>query len=347
MSNLALTAKKNPFWAFCSFCLENKTMKAIRMNNPGDASVLSYEEVTLPAPAPNEARVKIAAAGLNFIDIYQRKGLYKLALPLTLGQEAAGVVEAIGSDVTEVKVGDRVAWASVMGAYADVAIVPAARLVPVPEAISLEQAAAVMLQGMTAHYLAISTFPLKQGDTCVVHAASGGAGLLLTQIAKLRGAFVIGTMSTEEKAALAKQAGADETILYTQQDFEQEVKRITAGKGVDVVYDSVGKDTFTKGLNCIRPRGLMVLWGQSSGPVDAFDPQILNAKGALFLTRPSLGFYTQTRDELLSRAGDLFYWMSAGKLNVRIDKTFALRDAGEAHRYMEGRNTKGKVLLIP
>ena len=322
-------------------------MKAIRVNNTGDANVLMYEDVQLPAPAPNEARVKIAAAGLNFIDIYQRKGLYKLALPLTLGQEAAGVVETVGSDVTEVKAGDRVAWASVMGAYAEYANVPAARLVQVPEAVSLEQAAAVMLQGKTAHYLAVSTFPLKQGNTCVVHAAAGGAGLLLTQIAKLRGAFVIATMSTEEKAALAKKAGADETILYTQVDFEPEVKRITAGKGVDVIYDSVGKDTFLKGLNCIRPCGMMVLWGQSSGPVDPFDPQLLNAKGALFLTRPSLSFYTQTREALLSRAGDLFYWISAGKLDVRIDKTFALRDAAEAHRYMEGRNTKGKVLLIP
>jgi NADPH2:quinone reductase len=200
---------------------------------------------------------------------------------------------------------------------------------------------------MTAHYLATSTYPLKQGSTCVVHAAGGGAGLLLTQIAKLRGAFVIGTMSTEEKAALAKKAGADETILYTQQDFEQEVKRITDGKGVDVVYDSVGKDTFAKSMNCLKPRGYMVLWGQASGPVEPIDPQILNAKGSLFLTRPTLGSYTQTRDELLSRAGDLFYWMSAGKLDVRIDKTFALKDAGEAHSYMEGRNTKGKVLLIP
>jgi NADPH2:quinone reductase len=322
-------------------------MKAIRVNTPGDASVLSHEDVALPAPAPNEARVKIAAAGLNFIDIYQRKGAYKMPLPFTLGQEAAGVVEAVGSEVTEVKVGDRVAWAGAMGAYAEYANAPAARLVPVPEAVSLEQAAAVMLQGMTAHYLATSTYPLKPGSTCVVHAAGSGAGLLLTQIARLRGAFVIGTMSTEEKAALAKKAGANETILYTQQDFEGEVKRITEGKGVDVVYDSVGRDTFAKSLNCLKPRGLMVLWGQSSGPVEPMDPQILNAKGSLFLTRPSLGSYTQTRDELLSRAGDLFYWMSAGKLDVRIDKTFALQDAGEAHRYMEGRNTKGKVLLMP
>jgi NADPH2:quinone reductase len=330
------------------FILSKKeTMKAIRVNTPGDASVLSYEDVALPAPAANEARVKIAAAGLNFIDIYQRKGAYKMPLPFTLGQEAAGVVEAVGADVTEVKVGDRVAYASIIGAYAEAANVPAARLVPVPDAVSLDQAAAVMLQGMTAHYLATSTYPLKQGSTCVVHAAAGGAGLLLTQIAKLRGAFVIGTMSTEEKAALAKKAGADETILYTQQDFEQEVKRITEGQGVDVVYDSVGKDTFAKSMNCLKPRGYMVLWGQASGPVEPLDPQILNAKGSLFLTRPSLGSYTQTRDELLARAGDLFDWMSAGKLNVRIDQTFALRDAGEAHRYMEGRHTKGKVLLIP
>jgi NADPH2:quinone reductase len=270
-----------------------------------------------------------------------------MPLPFTLGQEAAGVVDAVGSEVTGVKVGDRVAYASVIGAYAEYANVPAARLVPVPEAVSMEQAAAVMLQGMTAHYLAVSTYPLKPGDTCVVHAAAGGAGLLLTQIAKLRGATVIGTVSTEEKAALAKQAGADEVILYTQQDFEAEVRRLTDGKGVHVVYDSVGLDTFAKSVNCLRPRGYMVLYGQSSGPVGPIDPQMLNAKGSLFLTRPTLGHYTLTRDELLSRAGDLFYWMSAGKLDVRIDKTFPLIEAGAAHRYMEGRNTKGKVLLVP
>lgn len=322
-------------------------MKAVRIHTHGDASALIHEDAPLPEPGPNEARVKIGAAGLNFIDIYQRKGLYKVQLPLTLGQEAAGTVDAVGSDVADVKPGDCVAYASVMGAYAKYAVVPAARLVPVPDGVSIEKAAAVMLQGMTAHYLACSTYPLKPGDTALVHAAAGGVGLLLVQIAKKCGARVIGTVSTQEKEALARQAGADDVIRYTEQDFEAEAKRLTDGKGVEVVYDSVGKTTFTQGLNCLKPRGLMALYGQSSGPVDPIDPQILNQKGSLFLTRPTLGHYTQTRDELLGRANDLFRWMAAGELDVRIDRTFKLSEAADAHRYMEGRETKGKVLLIP
>lgn len=322
-------------------------MKVVRIHTHGDASVLSYEDVPMPEPGPHEARVRIGAAGLNFIDIYQRRGWYKLQLPAVLGQEAAGVVDAVGSDVSEFKPGDRVAYAMVMGAYAEYALVPVNRLVPVPSAVSIEQAAAVMLQGMTAHYLAMSTFPLQKGHIALVHAASGGVGLLLTQIAKMCGARVIATVGSAAKAELARTAGADDIILYGQQDFEAEVKRLTDGAGVDVNYDSVGKDTFLKGLNVLRPRGYMVLYGQSSGPVDPIDPQLLSQKGSLFLTRPTLVHYTRTRAELLGRAGDLFHWMMSGQLNVRVDCTFRLSEAGEAHRYMESRSTKGKVLLVP
>lgn len=322
-------------------------MKVVRIHAHGDASVLSYEDVPMPEPGPHEARVRIGAAGLNFIDIYQRRGWYKLQLPAVLGQEAAGVVDAVGSDVSEFKPGDRVAYAMVMGAYAEYAIVPVNRLVPVPSAMSIEQAAAVMLQGMTAHYLAMSTFPLQKGHVALVHAASGGVGLLLTQIAKMCGARVIATVGSATKAELARAAGADDIILYGQQDFEAEVKRLTDGAGVDVNYDSVGKDTFLKGLNVLRPRGYMVLYGQSSGPVDPIDPQLLSQKGSLFLTRPTLTHYTSTRAELLGRASDLFHWMTSGQLNVRVDRTFRLSEASEAHRYMESRLTKGKVLLVP
>jgi NADPH2:quinone reductase len=322
-------------------------MKAIRLHSHGEADALTYEDMPMPEPAAGEVRVKIGAAGLNFIDIYQRRGWYKIALPLVLGQEGAGTVDALGEGVTEFKAGDRVAYASVLGAYADYAIVPVAKLVPVPTAVSIEQAAAVMLQGMTAHYLATSTFPLEKGHTALVHAASGGVGLLLTQIAKMRGARVIGTVGSAEKAELAKGAGADDVILYKEQDFEAEVKRLTNGAGVDVNYDSVGKDTFLKGLNILTPRGYMVLYGQASGQVEPIDPQLLSQKGSLFLTRPTLGSYTLTRAELLGRAGDLFQWMAAGKLNVRVDRTFKLSEAADAHRYMEGRGTKGKVLLVP
>jgi NADPH2:quinone reductase len=291
--------------------------------------------------------VKIEAVGVNFIDIYHRIGRYQGALPLTLGQEAAGTVDAVGPGVTEVKPGDRVVYASVQGSYAEYAVAPAWRLVPVPAGVDAQRAAAVMVQGLTAHYLACSTYPLKPGDTALVHAAGGGTGQLLVQIAKRRGARVIGTASTEEKAALAREAGADEMILYTQADFEAEVKRLTEGRGVDVVYDSVGKDTFDKSLNCLRRRGYMVLYGQSSGSVPPLDPQVLNAKGSIFLTRPFLAHYTADRAELMQRTGDLFKWIAAGELKVRIDKTFALAQAAEAHRYLEGRQSKGKVLLLP
>ncbi|MFN8372605.1 MAG: quinone oxidoreductase [Anaerolineae bacterium] len=322
-------------------------MKAVRIHQQGDEAVMQLEEVALPEPPPGMVRVRVEAAGLNFIDIYQRAGVYKLATPFTPGQEAAGVVDALGENVTGVAVGDRVAYAFVLGAYAEYAIVPDNKLVPVPAGVSSQAAAALMLQGMTAHYLAHSTFELRPGHKALIHAAAGGTGALLVQVAKRCGAFVIGTTSSEEKAQIARAAGCDEVILYTQQDFEAEVKRITQGQGVDVVYDSVGKDTFEKSLNCLRPRGYMVLFGQSSGSVPALEPQVLNAKGSLFLTRPSLGHYTASRDELLWRAGDILNWTAAGELKVNIDKTFPLAQAAEAHRYMAGRGTKGKVLLIP
>lgn len=321
-------------------------MKAVRVHQYGGLEALKYEEVPAPQPGDGEARLKIEAVGVNFIDIYHRIGRYQGSLPLTLGQEAAGTVDAVGSNVTDLKPGDRVVYASVQGSYAEYAIVPAWRLVPVPAKVNMQQAAAVMIQGMTAHYLTHSTYPLEQGDTALVHAAAGGTGQLLVQMAKRCGARVIGTVSTEEKAALAREAGADEVILYTQTDFEAEVKRLTNNTGVDVVYDSVGKDTFDKSLNCIRRRGYMVLYGQSSGSVPPVDPQTLNAKGSLYLTRPFLAHYTADRTELLGRANDLFKWIASGELKVRIDKTFPLADAAEAHRYLEARLSKGKVLLL-
>jgi len=322
-------------------------MKSVRVYQFGGLEALENEDVAVPDPGEGEARVKIEAIGVNFIDIYHRIGRYQGSLPLTLGQEAAGIVDAVGPNVTDVKIGDRVAYASVQGAYAEYAITPVWRLVPVPTQVDAQHAAAVMLQGMTAHYLTHGTYPLKAGETALVHAAGGGTGQLLVQIAKRRGARIIGTASTEEKAALAREAGADEVILYTQTDFEVEVKRLTNNKGVDVVYDSVGKDTFDKSLNCLRRRGYMVLYGQSSGSVPPVDPQTLNAKGSLFLTRPFLQHYTADRAELLSRVNDLFTWIAAGELKVRIDKTFPLADVAEAHRYLESRQSKGKIILIP
>ena len=322
-------------------------MKAVRIHAPGGPEAMKYEDASQPAPKAGEALVKVDAAGLNYIDVYFRTGQYKAELPLTLGMEAAGTVAAVGPDVTDVKAGDKVAYTGVPGAYAEYAVVPAARLFMLPAGLTTKQGAAMMLQGMTAHYLATSTYPLKSGDTCLVHAAAGGVGLLLCQIAKMRGARVIGTVSTEAKAKLAREAGADETILYTTQDFEAEVKRLTGGKGLQVVYDSVGKTTFDKGFNCLAPRGLMALYGQSSGPVGTFDPQVLNAKGSLFFTRPSLNHHIITRAELLQRAGELAGWIREGKLRLRIDHEFRLEDAGEAHRALEGRRTTGKVLLIP
>jgi NADPH:quinone reductase len=322
-------------------------MKAVRVHTPGGPEVLRYEDVPEPTPKAGEAIVKVEAAGLNYVDVYQRSGLYKMAMPLTLGVEAGGTVTALGPNVTEVKVGDKVAYTGVAGAYAEYAVVPAQRLVVLPPGLSPKQGAALLLQGMTAHYLAGSTYPLKSGDTGLVHAAAGGVGLLLCQIAKRRGARVIGTVSTDDKAKLARDAGADEVILYTKQDFEAEVKRLTGGKGLQVVYDSVGKTTFDKGFNCLAPRGMMVLYGQSSGPIGPFDPQVLNAKGSLFLTRPSLVHYTATRDELLQRAGELAGWVRDGSLTLRIGAEFSLKDAAEAHRALEGRRTTGKVLLLP
>ena len=329
-------------------------MLAIRVHEFGDASHLLAEDLPVPQPKAGEVRVKIAATGLNFTDIYQRKGLYPNPLPFTVGGEFAGVVDAVGAEAQDLwQVGDRVGTAGGVGGYAEYGMAAASRLVAVPAAISLEQAAAVLLQGMTAHYLAFSTYPLKAGDTCLVHAAAGGVGLLLVQLAKHCGARVIGTVSTEEKAQLAREAGADEIILYTQTDFEAETRRLTGGKGVDVVYDSVGKTTFLKGFNVLKPCGMMVLYGQSSGPVDPIDQQLLNTKGSLFLTRPTLGAYTLGRDALMKRASDLFGWMASiqedgrRKLTVRIDRTFRLKDAAAAQTYMEERATRGKVLLIP
>lgn len=322
-------------------------MKAIRVHNYGGPEVLTYEDVPMPEPKTGEARVKIEASGLNFIDIYHRTGLYPLKTPFTLGMEGAGIVDAVGDGVTEVKKGDRVAYAMVPGSYAEFAIVPAAKLVPVPGNIDAKTAAAIMLQGMTAHYLTHSTYQLKKGDTTLVHAAAGGAGLLLVQLAKMRGARVIGTVSTETKAELARQAGADELILYTQSDFLAEVKKITGGQGVHVVYDSVGATTFDKSLDCLKPRGYLVLFGQSSGPVPALDPGKLSAKGSLFLTRPTLAHYTLDRAELLQRAGDLFGWIQSGALKPRIERVFPLKDAADAQRQLEARKTTGKVLLVP
>ncbi len=308
---------------------------------------MRYEDVPQPTPSAGQVLVKVEAAGVNFIDVYQRTGHYKVELPFTLGQEAAGVVTAVGSGVTDVTVGARVAYAAVLGAYAEYATVPADRVVVLPDGVSSKQGAAAMLQGMTAHYLASTTYPLKPGDSCLVHAAAGGVGLLLCQIAKLRGARVIGTVSTREKAELARDAGADEVIRYTEQDFEAEVKRLTNGAGLQVIYDSVGKTTFEKGLNCLAHRGMMVLYGQSSGPVGPFDPQVLSQKGSLFLTRPTLVHYIATRAELVARAGELLGWIKQGTLKVRTDRELPLAQAAEAHRLLEGRKTTGKVLLIP
>lgn len=322
-------------------------MKAILMHDMGGPEVLSYEDVPMPEPAEGQARVKLSAVGVNFVDVYYRKGMYKPTLPFILGQEGAGVVDALGAGVTEVKIGDRVAYASDQCSYAEYAAVPAWKLLKLPDGVSDQQGAAVLLQGLTAHYLTHSTFPLEAGQTALVHAAAGGAGGLLVQIAKLKGAHVVGTVSTEEKARVARENGADEVINYSKEDFEAEVKRLTDGKGVEVVYDSVGKDTFEKGLNCLRRRGMMVLWGQSSGVVSPFDPQQLNAKGSLFLTRPTLGHYVADRAELEWRARDLFDWIAAGKLRVRIDKTFPLANAADAQRYLESRVATGKVLLLP
>jgi NADPH2:quinone reductase len=323
-------------------------MKAIRIHSLGGPEVLQFEEVADPVPGEGQALVRIEAAGVNFVDVYFRTGLYKgPALPFVPGQEAAGTVAAVGPGVTEVTVGDRVAFTGIPGTYAELALAPAARLVKLPEGVDARHGAAAMLQGITAHYLASSTYPLKPGDVCIVHAAAGGVGQLLCQIARLRGARVFGTVSSEEKARIARDAGADEVILYSHQDFSAEAKRLNGGKGVAVIYDGVGQATFAKGLDTLAPRGMMVLFGQASGPVPPFDPSLLNQKGSLYLTRPSMHHYIADRDELMWRAGEVLGWIAAGKLRLAIDRELPLAQAADAHRALEGRHTTGKVLLVP
>ena len=322
-------------------------MKAIQVKRTGGPEVLELVDVKVPEPKANEAVVKLTASGVNFIDVYHREGRYKVPLPFTLGQEGAGVVSDVGSDVKLVKKGDRVAWTGLLGGYAEYAAIPADRLVAIPSEVSDQQAAAVMLQGMTAHYLCHDTYPLKRGQTVLIHAAAGGVGSLLVQMAHNIGARILATVSTDEKAALARAAGADEIIFYTKTDFEAEAKRLTNGEGVHVVYDSVGKTTFEKSLNLLRPRGMMVLFGGSSGAVPPFDPIVLTQKGSLFLTRPSLGNYISTREELLARSGDVFAMMASGKLKLRIEHTYPLAEAQRAHRELEGRKTTGKLILMP
>ena len=322
-------------------------MKAVRVHKTGGPEVLRLEDVSDLSAAPKDAVVKIEAAGMNFIDIYFRTGLYKTALPFTNGQEGAGVITAVGTEVTDFQPGDRVAYTGVLGSYAEYNVVPAAKLVKLPEAIDTRTAAAVMLQGMTVHYLTYSTFPLENGHTALVHAAAGGVGLLLVQVAKMHGARVIGTCSTPEKAERVRQAGANEVILYTEQDFVAEVQRLTDGRGVDVVYDSVGKATWEGSLNCLRPLGMLVFFGNASGPVPGIEPLTLVAKGSLFLTRPSLVHYTATREALLERASDVLEWVSSGKVKVHIGETYPLAKAAEAHRRLASRLTSGKILLLP
>jgi NADPH:quinone reductase len=322
-------------------------MKAIQVQKTGGPEVLTLADVPVPKPKPNEAVIRIAAAGVNFIDVYFREGRYPSPLPFIDGQEAAGTVTEVGSEVKSVSVGQRVAYTGVIGAYAEYAAVPADRLVLLPHNVTEQQAAAAMLQGMTAHYLVHSTYPLKRGETALIHAAAGGVGGLLVQMAKALGAHVIATVGTEQKAKLARKYGADEVIVYTQQDFEAETKRMTGGKGVHAVYDGVGKSTFDQGLNLLRPRGYMVLFGGASGPVPSFDPIKLSQKGSLFLTRPSLMHYIATREELEHRAGDVLNMIADGKLELNIAHVYKLDDAQQAHRDLEGRKTTGKLLLIP
>ena len=326
---------------------QGNLMQAIRVNQPGGPDALSFETVDDPTPAADQALVRMEAVGVNFIDIYQRSGQYPLNPPFTLGMEGAGVVEAVGPDVSGLSVGDRVAHAMQLGSYAELQAVPAANLVKLPEGIDTHQAAAAMLQGMTAHYLAHTTFPLAAGHTALVHAGAGGVGRLLIQMAKRAGARVIATAGAPAKAEIAAAAGADEVINYTEADFLEEVRRLTNGAGVDVVYDSVGVVTYERSFDCLKPRGLLALYGASSGPVPPLDAQILNAKGSLFLTRPSLGHYTLTRDELEGRAGDVLSWIEAGDLILKIDREVPLAQAADAHRALQGRETSGKVLLIP
>jgi NADPH2:quinone reductase len=318
-------------------------MKAVYIEQAGGPEMLQYGDQPKPEPGPGQALVKIAASGVNFIDTYHRSGLYKLPLPAILGSEAAGVVESLGADVNGIRVGDRVAWAGVRGSYAEYAAVPVNQLVSIPEAVSFQDAAAALLQGMTAHYLTHSTFPLKQGHTALIHAAAGGTGRLVVQMAKMAGARVIATAGSAEKAAIAKESGADEVILYRDQDFAVETRRLT--DGVDVVYDSVGASTFLKSIDCLRPRGMMVSFGNASGPAPAMEPLLLSQKGSLFLTRPTMFHYVATREDLEWRAGDVFHWMAQGKLILRIGKVYPLADTAQAHRDLEGRQTTGKLIL--
>ncbi len=322
-------------------------MKAIRVRETGGPEVLRLEEIPDPVVGPGQVLVALDATGVNFIEVYQRSGLYPMPLPFTPGREGAGTVVAVAEDVVDLQVGDRVASQEMDGTYAERALGKAERLVRLPDAVDTRTAAALMLQGITAHYLATSTHPLRPGDTALVHAAAGGVGLLLCQIATRRGARVIGTASTEEKAALARAAGATDVIRYTEQDFVAETRRLTSGRGVQVVYDSVGRTTFQGSLDVLAPRGMLVLFGQSSGPVAPIDPQVLNRKGSLFLTRPTIGHYVATREELRWRAGELLSWVERGELDVRIDREVPLAEARSAHRALEGRATTGKVLLIP
>jgi NADPH:quinone reductase len=322
-------------------------MRAIRVHEHGGPEVLSVDTVGDPVPGPGEVLVRVEATGVNFIEIYQRKGMYKTPLPSTPGEEGAGTIAAVGPGVTEYRVGDRVVSYNLRGSYAELALADADRLIAVPDDVSTRDAAAVILQGMTAHYLVTSVYALQPGDTCLVHAAAGGVGLLLVQMAKRRNAIVIGTVSSEEKAALARAAGADEVIIYTRQDFVAEVARITGGKLVQVVYDSVGLTTFEKSLQCLARRGMMASFGQSSGLVPPIDPLALLRHGSLFLTRPTLAHYSADRDELVWRAGDVLGWVRDGSLKVRIDRAVPLAQAGEAHRALEGRRTTGKLLLVP
>jgi NADPH2:quinone reductase len=320
-------------------------MRAILVQQVGGPEALTVVDVPTPVPGPGDVVVKVAVSGVNFVDVYYRNGLYKVPLPVALGSEAAGVIDSVGAGVTAFAPGDRVAYAMVRGSYAEYARVPAAQVVKVPDAVSFEDAAAVLLQGMTAHYLTRSTFPLAAGHTCLVHAAAGGTGALIVQMAKLAGARVFGTVSTQEKAAVAKAAGADEVILYSKQDFVAEARRLTDQRGVDVVYDGVGKSTFEKSLDSLRLRGMLVLFGAASGPVAPIDPWVLNTKGSLFLTRPSLGHYIATRDELARRASEVFELVASGRLQVRIDRTFPLDRVAAAHRLLESRGTTGKLLI--
>ncbi len=322
-------------------------MKAIRISQYGGAEVLSFEDIDAADPGEGQVRITIEAAGINFIDTYQRTGLYPLDLPLTLGLEGAGTVNAVGAGVSDLAKGDRVAWKSVAGSYAEQVVADEAEVIKIPSDVATKTAAAVMLQGLTAHYLVNSTYPIREGDTCLIHAAAGGVGLLLVQMAKMRGARVIGTTSTEEKAALARGVGADDIILYTERDFEADVLSLTDGQGVEVVYDSVAKATWEKSINCLKPRGYMVFFGNASGPVPPIDPLLLSQKGSIYLTRPTLNSYTQTREEYLQRTRDVMGWIQDGRLSVRIGEEHPLENATEAHNRLEGRQTTGKVLLIP